>query len=256
MKARTRSRKPASIGSNHSSRRPTAISASEPRTGNFVLLYYWSWRGLHRCATPGSFGFQLPETTPPSIPTTLRTAPQRSSTDLRFRPACTDLTLGRVCHAHGSLGRRSGYFRSRLRLRRTNAAGIRHANRISRPCWRITGHSGKPDRRCRTWVKFAPNSVLEGNGFEPSVPGTKEPVFVAEGELRLIAPEKPSQPPGRRGTPYNHTHQPDERLGEKRQALVHPVIDTAMVVRELLVAMRDAEFVQPPHEPAGTRRAD
>jgi hypothetical protein len=24
----------------------------------------------------------------------------------------------------------------------------------------------------------------EGNGFEPSVPGTKEPVFVAEGELR------------------------------------------------------------------------
>src|SRR5260370_30110656 len=43
-----------------------------------------------------------------------------------------------------------------------------------------------------------------------------------------------------------------ERLREKRQALVHPVIDTAMVVGELLVAMRDAEFVQPPHEPAGT----
>jgi hypothetical protein len=174
MKARTRSRKPASIGSNHSSRRPTAISASEPRTGNFVLLYYWSWRGLHRCATPGSFGFQLPETTPPSIPTTLRTAPQRSSTDLRFRPACTDLTLGRECHAHGSLGRRSGYFRSRLRLRRTNAAGIRHANRISRPCWRITGHSGKPDRRCRTWVKFAPDSVLEEDGFELVVPLSKK----------------------------------------------------------------------------------
>jgi hypothetical protein len=27
--------------------------------------------------------------------------------------------------------------------------------------------------------------VLEGDGFEPSVPGTKEPVFVAEGELRI-----------------------------------------------------------------------
>jgi hypothetical protein len=27
-------------------------------------------------------------------------------------------------------------------------------------------------------------SPLEGDGFEPSVPGTKEPVFVAEGELR------------------------------------------------------------------------
>src|SRR3984893_2776253 len=27
-------------------------------------------------------------------------------------------------------------------------------------------------------------SPVEGDGFEPSVPGTKEPVFVAEGELR------------------------------------------------------------------------
>jgi hypothetical protein len=30
-------------------------------------------------------------------------------------------------------------------------------------------------------VRFAPASPLEGEGFEPSVPGTKEPVFVAEG---------------------------------------------------------------------------
>src|SRR6516165_10470822 len=43
MKSPTRSRKPASIGSNHSSRRPTAISASEPRTGNFVLLLVMAW---------------------------------------------------------------------------------------------------------------------------------------------------------------------------------------------------------------------
>ncbi len=28
------------------------------------------------------------------------------------------------------------------------------------------------------------DSLVEGDGFEPSVPGTKEPVFVAEGELR------------------------------------------------------------------------
>src|SRR6267378_8075583 len=42
-----------------------------------------------------------------------------------------------------------------------------------------------------------------------------------------------------------------QRLGEKRQALVHPVIDAGMVVGELLVAMRNAELVQPPHEPAG-----
>src|SRR5580692_10804616 len=33
-------------------------------------------------------------------------------------------------------------------------------------------------------IRFAPDSPLEGDGFEPSVPGTKEPVSVAEGELR------------------------------------------------------------------------
>src|SRR6266404_3664524 len=42
-----------------------------------------------------------------------------------------------------------------------------------------------------------------------------------------------------------------QRLGEKGQALVHPVIDTGMVVGELLIAMRNAKLVQPPHEPAG-----
>src|SRR4029077_7420169 len=34
------------------------------------------------------------------------------------------------------------------------------------------------------WFRFARDSPLEGAGFELSVPGTKEPVFVAEGELR------------------------------------------------------------------------
>src|SRR6266436_7504116 len=41
-----------------------------------------------------------------------------------------------------------------------------------------------------------------------------------------------------------------ERLGEKRQALVHPVIDSGMVVGELLVAVGNTKLVQPPHEPA------
>src|SRR5260370_38346485 len=71
---RTRSRKPASIGSNHSSRRPTPISAFEPRTANFVLLLVMAWSPPANNA--GSFGFQHPETTPPLIPTTLRTAPR------------------------------------------------------------------------------------------------------------------------------------------------------------------------------------
>ena len=41
-------------------------------------------------------------------------------------------------------------------------------------------------------------------------------------------------------------------MGEVRQALVHPVIDTGVVVGKFLVAMRDPELAQPPHEPAGT----
>jgi hypothetical protein len=40
-----------------------------------------------------------------------------------------------------------------------------------------------------------------------------------------------------------------QRLREERQALVHPVIDTAMVVGRLLVAMSNPELVQPSHEP-------
>src|SRR6516225_10072757 len=61
MKSPTRSRKPASIGSNHSSRRPTAISASEPRTGNFVLLLVMAWSppahyaGIVWVSVPGDY---------------------------------------------------------------------------------------------------------------------------------------------------------------------------------------------------------
>jgi hypothetical protein len=39
--------------------------------------------------------------------------------------------------------------------------------------------------------RFAVDSPLEGDGFEPSVPGTKQPVLVAEGELR--GPNRGSQ---------------------------------------------------------------
>ena len=41
-------------------------------------------------------------------------------------------------------------------------------------------------------------------------------------------------------------------MGEKRQALVHPVIGTGVVVEELLVAMRDTKLAEPAHEPTGT----
>ena|SRR5436190_13920471 len=39
---------------------------------------------------------------------------------------------------------------------------------------------------------------------------------------------------------------------EKRQALVRSLIDAAMIVRELLLAVRYAKLVQGPHESAGT----
>jgi hypothetical protein len=40
----------------------------------------------------------------------------------------------------------------------------------------------------------------------------------------------------------HHTKSAGQRLSQKRQALVHPVIDTGMIVGEFLVAMRDAEL--------------
>jgi hypothetical protein len=43
-----------------------------------------------------------------------------------------------------------------------------------------------------------------------------------------------------------------QRLGEKRQALVEPIIDARMVVGELLVTMCNAKLVQPSDEPTGT----
>ena len=50
---------------------PSRLLNPEPATS----CYCRAWRGLHRRTTPASLGFQHPETTPPLIPTTLRTAP-------------------------------------------------------------------------------------------------------------------------------------------------------------------------------------
>src|SRR5947199_9357328 len=61
MSSRTRSRKQASIGSNHSLRRPTPISVSEPSTGNFVRLLVMAWSppahnaGNVRVSAPGDY---------------------------------------------------------------------------------------------------------------------------------------------------------------------------------------------------------
>jgi hypothetical protein len=73
MNSRTRSRRPASIGSNQSSKSGRACRL--PTAGRSTSCYRRSWRGLHRRRTRGLFGFQHPETTPAPIPTTPRTAP-------------------------------------------------------------------------------------------------------------------------------------------------------------------------------------
>src|SRR5467141_2957929 len=78
MSSRTRSRRAASIGSNQSSRRWAAVSAADCRATDFVLLLVMAWspparKRRHR------LGFNHPETTPPAIPTTPRTAPADTS---------------------------------------------------------------------------------------------------------------------------------------------------------------------------------
>jgi hypothetical protein len=46
------------------------------------------------------------------------------------------------------------------------------------------------ERRRQLWSRrFAADSPLEGDGFEPSVPGAKEPVSGGEGDLRVIETE-------------------------------------------------------------------
>src|SRR5580693_5793768 len=90
MKSRTRSRKPASIGSNHSSRRPTAISASEPRTGNFVLLLVMAWSppahnaGIVWVSAPGDYATFNSNHTPDG--TSMRSEPDNTSSLARLRP--------------------------------------------------------------------------------------------------------------------------------------------------------------------------
>jgi hypothetical protein len=56
--------------------------------------------------------------------------------------------------------------------------------------------SGPAPPACR----FAHDSPLEGGGFEPSVPGAKEPVSFAEGELRGIERGRPTKVVSLRGT--------------------------------------------------------
>src|SRR5271165_1574519 len=70
--------------------------------------------------------------------------------------------------------------------------------------------------------------------------------------VRLIVPDEQLRAAGWRASRLNHTNQPDSAWARKGKLSSIPVIDTGMVVGELLVAMRNAKLAQPPHEPAGT----
>src|SRR6476620_8286464 len=115
MKSRTRSRKPASIGSNHSSRRPTAISASEPRTGNFVLLLVMAWSppahnaGIVWVSAPGDYATfnsnHTPDGTHASVERLFPARPMHSldSVQTAFHRSRGIFQL-RTTHAHEPVG--------------------------------------------------------------------------------------------------------------------------------------------------------
>jgi hypothetical protein len=83
-----------------------------------------------------------------------------------------------------------------------------------------------PCRGCRaSWgvdageeVRFALDSPLEGGGFEPSVPGAKEPVSFAEGELRGIERGRPTKFVSLRGTDGSN---PSPSSGESNELRSH-----------------------------------
>ena len=63
------------------------------------------------------------------------------------------------------------------------------------PCrgWRLGLLRRSYGKFRRANLRFAPDSPLEGGGFEPPVPGAKEPVSFAEGELRGIERGRPTK---------------------------------------------------------------
>src|SRR5271165_645811 len=65
-------------------------------------------------------------------------------------------------------------------------------------------------------------SPVEGAGFEPSVPGAKEPVSFAEGELRGIERGRPTKVISLRGTDGSNpspSSAESRRLGQRAQAV-------------------------------------
>src|SRR5205823_9616955 len=168
MSSRTRSRKQASIGSNHSLRRPTPISASEPRTGNFVLLLVMAWSppahnaGNVRVSAPGDYATFNSNHTPdgtdtadnqgyPSQISALKHATGRTGV---HRPFCADSVL------HGWRDAGDPFLISRKVLAALqedgainpeypNRASSNHCDSPSAGLQRISGATDRAKSRCQ-----------------------------------------------------------------------------------------------------------
>ena len=72
-------------------------------------------------------------------------------------------------------------------------------------------------------LRFARDSPVEGDGFEPSVPGAKEPVSFAEGELRGIERGRPTKVVSLRGTDGSNPSPSSGESGANLTSLIRAV---------------------------------
>src|SRR3984957_594538 len=75
---------------------------------------------------------------------------------------------------------------------------------------------------CRV-LRFSGASAVEGCGFEPSVPGAKEPVSFAEGELRGIERGRPTKVVSLRGTDGSNPSPSSGESGANLTSLIRAV---------------------------------
>src|SRR6202022_425863 len=73
------------------------------------------------------------------------------------------------------------YFTLKSCSKSSSMTGTKRSPRSALCCERWPIPSGGRDQ---TATRFAADSPLEGDGFEPSVPVARGPVYIAEGELR------------------------------------------------------------------------
>src|SRR3984893_13455258 len=92
-----------------------------------------------------------------------------------------------------------GFASATLYLGDSEAARYSAATRQAQPMTSEPMSLGRHSSLARS-TRFVPDSPVEGAGFEPSVPGAKEPVSFAEDELRGIERGRPTKVVSLRGT--------------------------------------------------------